>query len=59
MFLKRKLHNDPSPKLEKTEILVVDKYEFLGLIFDKNWPLFYIWNIWRLNAVEQYNSYVW
>ena len=31
---KRKLHNDFSLKLEKTEIPVVDEYTFLGLIFD-------------------------
>ena len=32
---KRKLHNDPSLNLEKTEIPVVNEYKFLGLIFDK------------------------
>ena len=34
-YHKRKLHNDPSLKLEKTEIPVVDEYKFLMLIFDK------------------------
>ena len=37
---KRKLHNDPSLKLEKTEIPFVDEYKFLGLIFDKKTHLY-------------------
>lgn len=32
---KMKLHNDPILRLEETEILVVDQYRFLGIIFDK------------------------
>ena len=32
---KRKLHNDPSLKLERTEIPVVNEHKFLGLVFDK------------------------
>ena len=32
---KRKLYNDPSLKLEMTEIPVVNEHKFLGLVFDK------------------------
>ena len=32
---KRKLHNDPCLKLERTEIPVVNEHKFLGLVFDK------------------------
>ena len=32
---KRKLHNDPCLKLERTEIPDVNEYKFLGLVFDK------------------------
>ena len=32
---KRKLHNDPCLKLERTEIPVINEYKFLGLVFDK------------------------
>ena len=32
---KRKLHNDPCLKLERTEIPVVNEYKFLDLVFDK------------------------
>ena len=59
-YHKRKLHEDLNLKLERTEIPVVDKYKFLELIFDKKKKklLFSNWNIWRLNAVEHYNSFV-
>ena len=32
---KKKLHNDPSLKLDGVEIPVVYEYKFLGIIFDK------------------------
>ena len=32
---RRKMHNDPFIKLEDTEIPVVDKYKFLGVIFNR------------------------
>ena len=31
----RKMYNNPTLKLDGTEILVVDQYKFLGVIFDK------------------------
>ena len=35
IFVKKKLHNDPSLKLDGVEIPVVDEYKFLGIIFNK------------------------
>ena len=32
---KKQLHNDPSLKFDGSEIPLVDKYKFLGIIFDK------------------------
>ena len=32
---KRKLHNNPCLKLERTEIPVVNEHKFLGLVFNK------------------------
>ena len=32
---KNKLHNDPSLKLDISEIPVVNEYKFLGIIFEK------------------------
>ena len=32
----KKGHDDPSLKLERTEIPVVKEHNFLGLVFDKN-----------------------
>ena len=37
---KRKLHNDPYLKLERTEIPVVNEYKFLGLVFDEKTDLY-------------------
>ena len=31
----RKMHNDPALKLDSTEIPIVEKHKFLGIIFDK------------------------
>ena len=31
----RKMHNNPTLKLNGTEIPVIDQYKFLGVIFDK------------------------
>ena len=35
IFVAKKIHNDPSLKLDGSEIPVVDEYKFLGIIFDK------------------------
>ena len=35
IFVKKKLHNDPSLKLHGVEIPVIDECKFLGIIFDK------------------------
>ena len=44
---KRKLHNDPCLKLERTEIPVVNEHKFLGLVFDKKLTIIphlkYLW----------------
>ena len=52
---KKKLHNDPSLKLDSVEIPVGDEYEFPGIIFDKK--LTFIPHLkylkWKCNKILQ------